>query len=710
MNVRLPDTLLPGRAEPFGAMVCAEGVNFSLWSESATRVELCVFDHSGTRELRRYPLQAEEAGVHCGFLPGLGAGLVYGYRAHGAYAPEQGHRFNPNKLLLDPWAREIVGRFRWRDSHYGYALGHPDGARSFDDQDNAIHALKARVAEPLAPLVGARPRHRVTDLVLYEVHVKGFSMQFPGMPEELRGRYAALAHPLAIAHFHQLGVNTLALMPVHYAISEAALSRGGRVNYWGYNTLGFFSPDPRLGGPGEDPTALIAEFREMVSALHAAGIDVILDVVYNHTAESDELGPTLSFRGLDNANWYRTLADDRSRCENWSGCGNTLNVAHPRVTQFVLDSLRYWVETMGVDGFRFDLATVLGRDDHGFDPHAAFFVALQQDPLLAAVHLIAEPWDIGPNGYQVGRFPGRFLDWNDRFRDSVRRYWLPQSSGRGSSRGEFARRFCGSSDLFHHGLRRPQASVNFVSAHDGRTLADVVSYAVKHNQANGEDNRDGRNDEPAHNFGIEGPSTDPQVMLQRRRVRRALLATLFLAQGTPMLLAGDEHGNSQRGNNNAYCQDNPLAWLDWNADEDDSSLVGALLALRQGHALLRHPHWFADAADPQRARVRWLTPAGRDMRVSDWHDADQRAFACEMTPAGADQAELCLMFNPAPQDCEFALSGEGWCLCLDSSGERLPLPSTRPALSAVPVLLPTLLVPAQALLVLARIDVPEGLQ
>ncbi|MGE4071940.1 MAG: glycogen debranching protein GlgX [Lysobacterales bacterium] len=710
MNVRLPDTLLRGRAEPFGATVCADGVNFSLWSESATRVELCVFDSSGSRELRRYPLQAEEAGVHCGLLPGLGAGLVYGYRAHGAYAPEHGHRFNPNKLLLDPWAREIVGRFRWRDSHYGYALGHPHGARSFDTQENAIHALKARVAEPIAALAGARPRHRVTDLVLYEVHVKGFSMQFPGMPEELRGRYAALAHPLAIAHFHKLGVNALALMPVQYAISEAALSRGGRVNYWGYNTLGFFSPDPRLGTVAEDPTALIAEFREMVTALHAAGIEVILDVVYNHTAESDELGPTLSFRGLDNAHWYRALADDRSRCENWSGCGNTLNVAHPRVTQFVLDSLRYWVETMGVDGFRFDLATVLGRSDQGFDPHAAFFVALQQDPLLAAVHLIAEPWDCGPNGYQVGRFPGRFLDWNDRFRDSVRRYWLPRSHSRGSSRGEFARRFCGSSDLFHHGLRRPQASVNFVSAHDGRTLADVVSYGAKYNQVNGEDNRDGRNDEPADNFGIEGFTTDPLVTLQRRRVRRALLATLLLAQGTPMLLAGDEHGNSQRGNNNAYCQDNSLAWLDWNADDDDSAFVGALLALRQRHALLRHSHWFADAGDRQQARVRWLTPSGLDMSVSDWHDADQHAFACEMMPAGAEQAELCLMFNPAPVEQEFALSTEGWWLCLDSSGERLPLPSDLPELSPVPVFVPTLLVPAHALLVLARIDVPEGLQ
>jgi glycogen debranching enzyme GlgX len=706
MNVKLPDTLLPGRAEPFGATVCAEGVDFSLWSENAARVELCVFDSSGSRELRRYALHAEDAGVHCGRLPGLGAGLVYGYRAHGPYAPEHGHRFNPHKLLLDPWAREIVGRFRWQDSHYGYALGHPHGARSFDAQDNAIHALKARVAEPLAALAGARPRHRVTDLVLYEVHVKGFSMQFPGMPEELRGRYAALAHPLAIAHFQKLGVNALALMPVHYAISEAALSRSGRVNYWGYNTLGFFSPDPRLGGPEQEPAALIAEFREMVTALHAAGIEVILDVVYNHTAESDEVGPTLSFRGLDNALWYRSVADDRSRCENWSGCGNTLNVAHPRVTQFVLDSLRYWVEIMGVDGFRFDLATVLGRNRHGFDAHAAFFVALQQDPLLAGVHLIAEPWDSGPNGYQVGRFPGRFLDWNDRFRDSIRRYWLQ----RGCARGEFARRFCGSSDLFHHGLRRPQASVNFITAHDGRTLADVVSYGAKYNQANGEDNRDGRDDEPADNFGIEGAASDPLICDRRRRVRRALLATLLLAQGTPMLLAGDEHGNSQRGNNNAYCQDNPTAWLDWNADQDDSEFVAALLAMRGRQPLLRHPHWFADAADIGLARVRWLTLAGREMGLADWHDNDQRALACEIYAAGADSAALCLLFNPESIEQLFRLDGDGWRLCLDSSGKALPLPTRSLPVAPVPVLAPTLPVPAHALLVLARIDAPEVLE
>jgi isoamylase len=704
MSVRLPSELLPGRTAPFGAAVDAEGINFAIWSEHATRIELCVFDSSGARELRRYDLHAEEGGVFCGVLPGLGAGLIYGYRAHGPYAPDRGQRFNAHKLLLDPYAREIVGRFHWDEIHHGYALGHPEGARSFDSRDNARGALKARVAQAVPPLPSTGPRQRPEDVVLYETHVRGFSMQMPGIPDELRGSFSALAHPLAIAHFRRLGITALALLPVQYALSEAPLVRAGRSNYWGYNTLGFFSPDPRLGRPRQDPAELVEEFRQMVTALHAADIEVILDVVYNHSAEGDELGPTLSFRGLDNASWYRSLADDRARSENWSGCGNTLNVAHPRVTQFVLDSLRYWVEIMGVDGFRFDLASVLGRNRQGFDANAGFFIALQQDPVLARVRLIAEPWDCGPNGYQVGRFPGTFLDWNDRFRDSVRRYWLP----RGSTRGELARRFCASSDLFHHGLRRPQASVNFVTAHDGRTLADVVAYGTKHNHANGEDNRDGRSDEPADNFGIEGFTTDPLISEQRQRVRRAMLATLLLAQGTPMLLAGDEHGNSQRGNNNAYCQDNPLGWLDWNAADDATGYVAALLALRRSQPLLRHTQWFADAADIENARVRWLTPAGREMSLSDWHDTDQRALACELIAAGVERAQLCLLFNPAPIEREFDLPGDGWWLCLDSSGERLPLPQPAPPIGPVPVFVPTLLAPAHALLVLARIDVPEA--
>ena len=700
MSTALPARLLPGRPAAFGAQLVEGGVHFALWSEHATRVELCVFDGEGTRELRRYELHADEDGVWNGLLPDLGAGLVYGYRAHGLYRPEEGHRYNPHKLLLDPWAREIVGRHHWDDVHHGYVQGHPDGARSFDRRDNALSALKARVVTPLPPLQQPRPQIPSASVVLYEMHVRGYSMQMPGIPDALRGTYAALAHPASIAHLRKLGVTTLALLPLMHSISEAHLARAGLSNYWGYNTLGYFAVDARYAVGTRAPTrastpAALHELRNALEALHAAGFEVLLDVVYNHTAEGDELGPTLSFRGLDNACWYRLLADDPARYVNWSGCGNTLNLNHPRVVQFVLDSLRYWAE-LGFDGFRFDLASVLGRTREAFDPNAPFFVALRQDPVLSRLRLIAEPWDCGPQGYQVGRFPGHFLDWNDRFRDSVRRYWLP----RGCTRGEFARRFCASSDLFHHGLRRPTASVNFIAAHDGRTLADVVAYAHKHNQANGEDNRDGRDEEPADNYGVEGPSSDPVVQMRRRRVRRAMLASLLRAQGTPMLLAGDEHANSQRGNNNAYCQDNPTGWLDWQANSDDSDYVAALLSLRRSEPLLRHPHWFAAEGALEQTRVRWLTPAGRAMSVQDWHDAEQRAFACEYYAAGASRARLCLLFNPGAVSCEFELAGSGWSLCLDSSAE----------LPAAPVLwsVSTLLVPAHAVLVLARTDASEA--
>ncbi len=562
--MHLPNQLSAGRAEPFGSLARDGGVNFAVFSDHATAIELCVFDGGGSRELKRYALHGPHDSVFHGFLEGVGPGLVYGLRAQGPYAPGQGHRFNPHKLLLDPWAREIVGHFAWRAEHHGYELGHPDGSRSFDARDNALQALKARVAPTpeAAPGWHNAPRHDARNVVVYEVHVKGFGMGLPGLPPDLRGTYAGLAHPAAIAYFKALGVTSLELLPVQYHLDEPGLADKGLSNYWGYNTLGFFCPDPRLAAADKtDPSAVAEEFRAMVATLHEHGLEVILDVVYNHTPEGGEQGATLGMRGLDNAAWYRLAGDDPSRCENLTGCGNTLNVAHPRVTQFVLDSLRYWVREMGVDGFRFDLAPVLGRSRHGFQAHAAFFTALAQDPILARARLIAEPWDAGPEGYQLGRFPGRWLEWNDKFRDATRRYWLT----RGVSRGEFARRFAASSDLFHHGQRSPLASVNFVAVHDGFTLADVVSYAHKHNQANGENNRDGRGDEIAANFGVEGPTTDTAILRTRSRVQRAMLATTLLAQGTPMLNAGDEIGNSQQGNNNAYCQDNATGWLDWAA-------------------------------------------------------------------------------------------------------------------------------------------------
>ncbi len=547
---------------------------------------------------------------------------------------------------------------------------------------------------PLPPIDWQRPRIATADLVLYEVHVRGFSMQLPGLAPELRGTYAALCSPPAIEHFRALGITTLSLLPVHYAITEAALARSARTNYWGYNTLGFFSPDPRLGLRGEDPAALVAEFRSMVQGLHAAGIEVVIDVVFNHTAEGDELGPTLSFRGLDNASWYRLLPDDPGRSENLSGCGNTLNVAHPRVSQFVLDACRYWVTEMGVDGFRFDLAPVLGRTAHGFETNAAFFVALRQDPILAHCRLLAEPWDCGPNGYQLGRFPGRFLDWNDRFRDTVRAYWLQ----RGVTRGEFARRFCASSDLFHHGQRRPSASVNFIAAHDGFTLADVVSYSHKRNLANGENNRDGRDHELSWGFGAEGPDADPTILDMRRRVRHAMLASLLLAQGTPMLLAGDEIANSQGGNNNAYCQDNATGWLAWDqADPTTLALVGRLLRLRASEPLLHHDQWFGGAHEVDADRVLWRKPSGHEMQAPDWHDQELAAFACEFIHANAEDAHLRLLFNPEAAITDFALDGADWTLSFDSSGELLAEPQS--TLKLAESHLPA---PARSLLVLTR--------
>ncbi len=667
-----------GRHEPMGAHVRDGGVNFAVFSLHAQRIELCLFDADGKHEVQRCDLFGPDDGVFHVFLAGAGPGLTYGLRAHGLDDPQHGHRFNARRLLLDPNAREIVGRY------------------GGDSQENAATALKARVAAPISVAPGYlnAPRHAVADLVLYEVHVKGFSKTHPGIPATLQGTYAALAHPVAVAHFKSLGVTTLSLLPVQYCLDEPSLTQRGLTNYWGYNTLGFCCVDPRLAVRPDDPAAVTAEFRQMVESLHAQGLEVVLDVVYNHTPEGNELGPTLSFRGLDNASWYRLDPADRSRYENYSACGNTLNVAHPKVSQFVLDSLRYWVVQMGVDGFRFDLAPVLGRTEQGFDPCAPFFAALQQDPVLARVHLIAEPWDGGPQGYQAGRFPGRFLEWNDKFRDAVRGYWLQ----RGVDRAEFAGRMIASSDLFHHGQRRPSASVNFLSVHDGFTLHDVVSYSRKHNLANGEGNRDGRAGELSANLGVEGETGDVGINLKRRRVRRAMLASLLLAQGTPMLCAGDEIGKTQQGNNNAYCQDNALGWLNWPAaDCALKEFVSELLALRRSEPVLRSNHWSTPSAGGAGAVQRiWRTPAGQEMKDHDWHDASHTAFSCESfcseaTPGGAAREPVLLLFNPASNPTDFTLSGH-WLLLLDSSGELSPSRSSHACLRA----------PAHALLLLRR--------
>ena len=695
MHMNSSNNLSAGRSYPMGSQVRDRGVNFAVFSDHAERIELCLFDADGVQESKRYTLFGPEHGVFHGFLEGASAGLVYGLRAYGRHDPQAGHRFNPHKLLLDPNAREIVGRLLWAGEHYGYCAGHPDGANSIDLRDNATSALKARVAAPcdLAPGNLNAPRHATSELVLYEVHVKGFSKMHPGIPDALQGTYAGLAHPASIAHFKSLGVTTLSLLPVHYHLDEPALAARGQTNYWAYNTLGFCCPDPRLASQPDDPTAVTAEFRAMVASLHAHGLEVVLDVVYNHTPEGDEWGPTLSFRGLDNASWYRLAGSDRSRFENISGCGNTLNIAHPRVTQFVLDSLRYWVQEMGVDGFRFDLAPVLGRGAHGFDACAPFFAALRQDPCLARVHLIAEPWDGGVNGYQVGRFPGRFLDWNDKFRDALRGYWLRS----GVDRGEMARRLTASSDLFQHDQRRPSASVNFLSVHDGLTLTDVVSYSRKHNLANGEDNRDGRDSELCANFGVEGATDDAHILRLRGRLRRAMMASLLLAQGTPMLCAGDEIGNTQQGNNNAYCQDNPVGWLDWSKpDLDFKDFVARLLALRRREPCLGTDEW-SPAPPSQGGAVQrhWRLPNAGELDTADWHDPSQGALACELR-GGVDVStptpghRLLLIFNPQADAVLFALDGAAWELVVDSSGE---LPDSQALKNSV-------LAPAHAVLVL----------
>ena len=588
----LASTLAPGRRGPFGAHAVAGGVNLALWSDHATAIDWCLFDADGTQERARHRLHRDADGVFHGFLAGAGPGLVYGLRVDGPRGPQaarEGHRFNPAKLLLDPWAREVCGRFEWRPEHHGYPLG-ASPFEAVDTTDNAATALKARVAPPREPARRERaPRHAPAARVFYELQVKSFSMRHPGIPPALRGTYAALAHPAAIAHFQRLGVTTLSLLPVQLRLSEPMMPPG-LVNHWGYNTLGFFCPDPRFAQRPDDPTAVADEFRAMVAALHGAGLEVVMDVVYNHTPEGNHFGPTLAFRGLDQKSWYR-VADDGTLVD-FTHCGNTVNVAHPRVARFVVDSLVFWVREMGVDGFRFDLAPVLGRGADGrFARDAAFFRLLQDEPALDGAMLVAEPWDGGPRGYRVGGFPAPWQEWNDRFRDAARGFWLGLPVPRGGTpapvtRRELAACLAGSPELYQGDGRPPTSSVNFVTVHDGFTLADLVAHSRKHNHANGEDNRDGRDDELCANFGAEGRSDDPAVLAARAAVQRGLLATLLLAQGTPLLLAGDELGHSQQGNNNAWNQDNALGWLAWDrADEALTGFVAQLLALRRAGAL-----------------------------------------------------------------------------------------------------------------------------
>ena len=659
-----PSALAPGRPWPLGATWDGRGVNFAVASAHAKSLELCLFDADGKFETSRSALPARSHDVWHGYLEGAAPGLVYGYRAHGPWRPDRGNLFNAHKLLLDPYAREIVGRFEWRDEHFGadpHHVHHPDA------RDNAAFALKARVVGGTYDWGTDVHLHTpLADSVLYELHVKGFTQLHPDVPEALRGTYAGLASDAAIAHLRRLGITAVSLLPVQQHLDEQRLSRIGLSNYWGYNTIGFFCAEPRLasGVAGLSPRD---EFRAMVKRLHQAGIEVILDVVYNHTAESDELGPTLSFRGLDNALYYRLQPQHRSHYENHTGCGNTLDLRQPRVLQLVMDSLRYWAGEMHVDGFRFDLAPVLGRGDHGFEKKAQFFAAVAQDPLLSRLKMIAEPWDIGPGGYQLGAFPQGWLEWNDRFRDTMRSFWVEQVS----NRGEFAQRLCASSATFQAQGRTPAESVNYVVSHDGFTLRDLVSYSQKHNLANGENNRDGHDQNHNHNCGVEGPSADPQVNALRGRLQRALLATQLLAQGTPMLAAGDELGHTQSGNNNPYCQDNRLTWIAWDkSDADLLAFTARVLALRR-QALPLGNHWYDGLSDSQgRHDLEWLGADAKPLDADAWRAAGAQPLACLIGKPGRAPAPLLWLINGSAGDVEFTLPAGTWQALLDTAHPR----------------------------------------
>jgi glycogen operon protein len=668
MDRLITTALQPGQPWPLGATFDGQGVNFAVFSDNALAMELCLFDNSGAQEKARLHLTGHTGDIWHGYLPGAKPGLVYGLRAHGPWRPDQGHRFDASKLLLDPYARDIVGEFIWCDEHFAPHRLHPHHLAT---HDNANLALKARVVDNQFDWDNDHPpRTPLARTVLYECHVKGFSRLNPAIPPELRGSYAGLGHEASIRHLTSLGITTVSLLPVHYSISEERLISMGLSNYWGYNTIGFFCANPHLASRVHNISPR-DEFRTMVRDLHKAGLEVILDVVYNHTAEADHTGPTISFRGLDNASYYRLAPHDLSQYENYSGCGNTLDASQPRVLQLIMDSLRYWVCDMHVDGFRFDLASVLGRTDAGFSAKAAFFSAIAQDPVLSRVKMIAEPWDIGPGGYQVGQFPRGWMEWNDQFRDGMRRFWVqgaasPKEAIIGGTRGDFAMRLCGSSDMYQARRRAPGESVNYVISHDGFTLRDLVSYNQRNNYANGEDNRDGTCDNISFNFGAEGPSDSPKTNSIRARLQRALLASTLLSQGTPMLCAGDEMGHTQGGNNNPYCQDSTITWINWAAQDAD------LLVFTQRVISLRHQlqpfvnQWYAVAADGTQD-VTWRSADGKMIQGEAWHDPKQRSLVCLIDKPGRTSSPLLLLINCGASPETFMLPKGQWQALMDTS-------------------------------------------
>jgi glycogen operon protein len=643
--------LSAGSPARLGATWDGRGTNFALFSANAQKVELCLFDGQGRRELERIELPERSEDVWHGYLNDVSPGQLYGYRVHGPYDPERGHRFNAHKLLLDPYAKRQFGRLVWSDAHFAYRTGSPREDLSFDRRDNARGMPKAVVVDDAyGGTREPRPNIPWEDTIIYEAHVKGLTQLREDVPPGLRGTYAGLSSPAMIQHLKRLGVTTIELLPMHGFVDDRTLVEKKLVNYWGYNTLSFFAPEARYAQ--DNP---LDSFRTTVARLHDAGIEVMLDVVYNHTAEGNHLGPTLSFRGIDNASYYWLMPDNPRYYDDFTGCGSSVNLTHPRVLQMVMDSLRYWVEVCHVDGFRFDLATELARGPQGYDRNAGFFTAIRQDPVLAGVKMVAEPWDLGMGGYQVGGFPSQWSEWNDRYRSAMRRYW----SGEGSLIGEVSSRMTGSSDIFNHDGRSPRASINHVTVHDGFTLADLFSYNEKHNLANGEDNRDGSSDNLSNNCGVEGPTDDPKINALRRQLRKNQLACLMLAQGVPLILAGDEVGNTQNGNNNAYCQDNEVGWVGWdglNSEQDDlTDFVGQLAEIRTRFPQLRSRRWVDGRRADGSYGVLWLTPAAEEMTGQDWAFPDGRFLSYVLSASQPGAAPIFIVLNSAPEAIAFTM-------------------------------------------------------
>jgi isoamylase len=671
----------PGKPYPLGATWDGSGVNFALFSENATQVDLCLFDEGGKQETGRVTMTEYTDHVWHAYLPGIKPSQLYGYRVSGPYEPEQGHRFNPAKLLLDPYAKAIAGELKWSDAHYGYTIGSPEEDLSRDERDNAGDMLKCAVIDPAFDWEGdVQLRTEWHQTLIYEVHVKGFTVNHPEVPEELRGTYSGLACPAVIDYLRSLGVTAIELMPVHQFVDDRYLVQRNLKNYWGYNSIGFFAPEARYSSSGVVGRQ-VKEFKGMVKALHRAGIEVILDVVYNHTAEGNQMGPTLCFRGIDNASYYLLVPDNRRYYQDYTGTGNSPNMRHPRVLQLIMDSLRYWVEMMHVDGFRFDLAATLARTLQGVDRLGAFFDIIHQDPVLSQTKLIAEPWDLGEGGYQVGNFPVLWAEWNGKYRDTVRRYW----KGDEGQVGDLAYRLTGSSDLYELTGRLPYASINFVTAHDGFTLHDLVSYNEKHNEANGEENRDGASDNASWNCGVEGPTEDPQILELRRRQQRNFLATLMFSQGVPMLLAGDEISHTKQGNNNTYCQDNQLSWLDWNPDRprrDLQEFTRFVIKLFREHPALRRRRFFygRKIRGSEVKDLTWLRPDGQEMSEEDWSNSETRCFGLRIAGNAIDENDqrgnrvtddtLLIILNSHQEPLDFTLPadqpGQQWDLLVDT--------------------------------------------